>query len=418
MTIKTKKYVYIFLMTFILLFISYFLLLENYIYNSEKSYTNAVKDEISNLIRQKELDTFTIAKNLANSKKLIQTLQTKNYSQFYNSDFITIPKEYLQYHNIRIHIVDKDGYQRYLSWTKKDLGNNILNSRDDLRLLYKDPKPTYGISVGKFSIAFKGIVPIYDKNHTFLGIIETITYFNSIAKSLKRNEILSAVVIDKQFYQRLKYPISQNFIDQYNIANINIEPTILSLLHQYKIDYFLHNASYKYIADPKSLFASGYYVVNIPIKNISNKTIAYYIAFIKDKYYLSQKRTILHTVLFLFSLLFLALTYLVLKEYNKNIELIQNLDSEVKKQIQEKTRLLYIDQTTGAYKKTKFDLDREENLDTKTVLLNIKNFSKLNAFYGFDTGDQILKICTTRIEKLLGRKIYRLNGDEFLFFSK
>ena len=417
MVSKTKKYIYLFFTLFLLFFIFYFLVLENYIDNSEKSYTSAVKDEITNLIKQKELDTFTIAKNLANNKKLIKTLETKEYSKFYTSKFITIPKEYLKYHNIRIHIVDKDGKQRYHSWTKKDLGNYILNDRDDLRLLYRHPHPFHGISVGKFSISFKGIVPIYGKNHRFLCIIETITFFNSLAQSLEKSDILSAIIIDKKFKKRLQYAFSKHFIDNYNIANINVNPKILKILKKYNLEYFIDTKDYKYIHNPNNYFAPGWYIINIPLKNISNKTIGYYIAFIKDKYYLAQKKVLLHLILFLFSLLFLAIVYLALKEYQKNIRLIQNLDKEVKKQIEEKTRLLYIDLTTGAYKKTKFDLDREKYLDSKTVLLNIKNFSKLNAFYGFDTGDQILKICTTRIEKLLGKKIYRLNGDEFLFFS-
>ena len=417
MVIKTKKYIYIFLTAFFLFFIFYFFLLQNYIYNSEKSYTQAVKDEISTLIRKKNSDTFAIAKNLAQNQQLIKTLQTKDYSKFYTSNFIRIPKEYLQYHNIRIHIVDKEGRQRYLSWTKNDLGNYILNARDDLKILYKDPKPLHSISVGKFSIAFKGIVPIYDEQHHFLGIIETITFFNSIAKTLQEGAVYSAIIIDKKFYKRLQYSISQNFIDNYNIANINVKPEIIRLLKQYGITYFIKNRSFHYIKDSNSYLDTGYYVINIPIKNISHQTIAYYVAFIQDKYHLAQKKALLNLILLLFFILFLAIVYLALKEYKRNITLIQNLDAEVKKQIDEKTELLYIDTTTGAYKKTKYDIDRLDNLKTKTVIFNIKNFSKLNAYYGFDTGDMILKICTKRVENLLQRKIYRLNGDEFLFFS-
>jgi len=414
---KTKKYTYVFLILFTLLFIFYFSLLKNYIDNSEKSFTTTVKNEIINLIQQKDLDTYTIAKDLANNPKLIKALKEKNFSQFYTSNFISIPKEYLNYHNIRIHIVDKDGYQRYLSWTKKDLGNYILNARDDLKRIYNHPKPSHGISVGKFSVAFKGISPIFDKNHNFLGVIEAITYFNSIAKNLQTNKIYSAIIIDKRFKKRLKYPLSHIFIDNYNIANLNVTPNTITLLKKYPINDFITDLTYFYVPNENSYFQAGYYAITIPIKNFQNTKIAYYVAFIQDKYYLRQKELLLHTMLFLFSSLFLTIVYLAIREYKKNILLIKNLDSEVKKQIDEKMKLLYIDQITGAYKKTKFDLDRVENMSTKTVLLNIKNFRKLNAFYGFDTGDQILKICATRIKKLLNRKIYRLNGDEFLFFS-
>ena len=417
MLIQTKKYIYILLLLFTLLFIAYVILLGDYISNSEESYTSTIKDEINTLIKQKELDTFMIAKNIANNKQLIKVLEEKKYNQLYTSNFISLPKEYLRYHNIRIHIVDQYGKQRYLSWTKDDLGQDILHARKDLRILFKHPKPLHGISVGKFSIAFKGIMPIYGDKHTFLGIIETITFFNSIANSIQKSDIASAVIIDKYFCKQLKYPLSKVFIEKYNIANLNVKKEIKNLLKKYGISYFLQNKTYHYISNNNSYFKAGYFAINIPIYDISNKKIAYYIAFIKDKNYLMQKEILLHFVLFIFSLLFLSIVYLALKEYKKNLSLIKNLDNEVKRQIEEKTKLLYIDQTTGAYKKTKFDLDRVEYLKTKTVLLNIKNFSKLNAFYGFDTGDQILKICTTRIEKILKRKIYRLNGDEFLFFS-
>jgi EAL domain-containing protein (putative c-di-GMP-specific phosphodiesterase class I)/GGDEF domain-containing protein len=417
MVIKTKKYIYLFLIIFFLFFILYFFLLQNYIYNSEKSYTQAVKDEISTLIRQKSSNTFAIAKNLAQNQQLIQTLQKKDYSKFYTSNFIRIPKEYLKYHNIHIHIVDKDGRQRYFSWTKNDLGNYILKVRDDLKILYQHPTPLHGISVGKFSVTFKGIVPIYNKEHKFLGIIEAVTFFNSIVKTLQEGDIYSAIIVDKKFHDRLHYSLSNLFIENYNIANQDIHPQTIKLLKEYGIKYFIQNDLFRYVKNSSSYFKPGYYVVRVPIKNISHKTIAYYVAFIQDKYHLAQKKALLNLILLLFSLLFLAIVYLALKEYKKNITLIQNLDSEVKKQLQEKTRLLYIDTATGAYKKTKYDIDRLDNMDTKTVIFNIKNFSKLNAYYGFDTGDMILRICTQRVENLLQRKIYRLNGDEFLFFS-
>ena len=370
-----------------------------------------------NLIHQKEIDTYVIAKNLANNAKLIKILQEKNFSKLYTSHFITIPKEYLKYHNIRFHIVDKDGYQRYLSWTKKDLGNYVLDAREDLKTLYKNPKSSYGISVGKFSLSFKGIAPIYDETHHFLGIIEAITYFNSIVKNLEKDAISSAVIIDKRFYKQLSYPFSKLFINKYNIANLPIKSEVIKLLKHKGIVPFIKSDSFEYVPNHDFFTEAGFYTTSVPIENISHQVIAYYVLFIKDKYFLAQKEIVLHAILVLFSLLILAMVYLALREYKKNILLIKNLDSEVKKQIEEKTKLLYIDITTHAFKKTKFDEDRLNNLESKTVILNIKNFSKLNEFYGFEVGDKILRICTLRIEKLLQRKIYRLNGDEFLFFS-
>ncbi len=343
-------------------------------------------------------------------------MKNSNFKKLYSKNFFKIPKEYFHYKKIGIHIVDKVGIQRYLSWTHKDLGKNILKDRKDLTYLFKKPRPYMGISVGKFSITFKGIIPIYDNSHKFLGIVEAIAHFDSISKKLCRDGIDSAIIINKSFTPQLKYPDSKIFIEGCNIANPHLKPNLKKLLEKYGINYFTNIKTYKFIPETGSL-TSGYYVVSIPILSSKKELIGHYIAFIYDKFKLAQKETIMQFMIILMMVLFLIMTYLVYKEHLKNIKLITNLDKEIKNQINEKLKLLYMDSTTGAYKKLKFEEDINDYTDSSVVMLNIKNFSKINEAYGFDIGDKILKVSVKRIENLLSRKIYRINADEFLFFS-
>ncbi len=413
---KSRRDIYILIVIFSMLFVSYFILSENYIEDSELNYTTAIKNEISGLISSKRLDTFAISKDLAKNPDLVKVLQDKDYKKLYDKNFFKIPKEYFAYKNIRLHVVDKNGIQRYLSWSKKSLGTNILKDREDLAKLYKQPHALSTVSVGKFSISFKGISPIYDKEHHFLGIIESVTFFNSIVKKLSKHQIYSLVLINKKFKNQLKYSFSNIFIDGYNIANINPDKNVLDMLKEYGVKNFINIKTYKYLFKKGRMF-DGYYVVCIPIYSLNHNVIGYYVAFVNDMFSLAKKEVLLHSIFILMAILFLIMLYLTYKEHITNLHLIKDLDSRVKKELQEKMALVYTDALTGAYKRLKFEEDKEKFKNTKSILLDIKNFGKINTAYGFDIGDKILKVCVKRIENILQRKIYRFSGDEFVFFS-
>ncbi len=412
---KYKSSIYTLVFIFAILFIVYFNLFENYIHISETNYTKAIKNNIQALIKTKETDVFLISKSLAKEKRLIKVMKDGDFGKLYSKNFFRIPKEYFMYNRIHVHVVDKDGIQRYLSWTKKDIGNSALDVRRDLRKIFLNPHPKKEISVGKFDITFKGIMPIYDKNHNFLGIIETIASFRKIEQNLQKRDIQSVVVIDKSYSKGLKYPKSKIFISGYNISKYS-SSKILDFIREEGIDNFINIENYKYIPSKHS-FVEGYYVISIPIKSASGNILGYYIAFIKDKFHLAKRETELHVILIILAILFLFMLLLAQKEHSKNSELIINLDKEVRRQIEEKLKLIYLDLSTGAYKKIKFDEDLSKQTGSKVVLFNIKNFSKINDTYGFETGDKILKICVKRVENLLKRKIYHLDADEFLFFT-
>jgi len=409
-----KKLVVIYVV-FILIFIGYIVLAENYVKSSERNYTTSIKNGIEILIQTKKELTFALAQILAKNPKIIKVMQTKNYKEFYKKDFFAVGKEFKDFKYISIHIVNKEGKQAYLSWTHKSLGEYILDKRKDLKRVFKTKKLTMSISVGMFDMTFKGIVPIFDKNHKFLGIIETITHFNSIAKQLQKEGIDSIVLIDKRFKNQLKYPFHNMFIDGYNVSNLNAKKEFIDYIKEKGVNYFINIKTYKYLPKKGNLI-TGYYVVTIPIKNINNQTIGYYIAFSYDKFELAQKETWLHIITFSMFLLLLLMTYFVYKKDKENQKLIKELNDEVKKQVAKNLELIYKDSLTGAYKRAKFEIDRKENFKY-VVMLNIKNFSKINSTYGFEIGDKVLQIVVKRIKNLLNRDIYRINADEFLFLS-
>jgi GGDEF domain-containing protein len=407
-----KNPIFYTIIAFIIVFMIYFFLFEDYIKKSELNYISSIKQEIKTLINTKKIMTLELAKTLVHNQKLIQILKTQNYDEF-KKDIFSLPKEYSNFKNAEMRILNKDGIEVYSSLTYNKIGQ--YNLKKYLEYVFKTHIPMAKICVDEYDISFKAIYPIFDKQHTFLGIIEVITHFNSIARQLDKNQIYSAIVIDKKFSNKLLHPFNNMFIDGYNISNTNLKSIVYNILKQYKIEYFIKKSS-TYISTEK-YGVDGFFVTTLPIKE-DNKILGYYIAFIKDKYTLAEKELILDILIIVMSILFILMTYIGYNQYKENKNLIKNLDEKVKKQTEENLSLLYIDQLTKAYKKAKFEFDANNRLGENIIVLNIRNFSKINSIYGFKIGDEVLKVLVQRIKNNLKKDIYRINADEFVIFSE
>ncbi len=411
---KNITFIYFITSSFLALILLYLFMQGRYVHKSELNYTHTLAKEVETLIALKRVTSFEMAQALSSHPDLIKVMKSKEYEKLYTTHFFPLENEYTDFKNIALHVVDATGHNRYLSWTHESLGDYILEIREDLATLYKNPKPTMNISVGKFDITFKGIMPIYDENHTFLGIIETITHFNSITEKLALDGINSAVIIEKKYTSQLKFPFSKTFIDGYNISTVALNKNVKALLETYGVESFITQEHYRHM--PKlDKYIDGYYVVNVDIKDQKDQVIGHFLVFAEDQYGLAEQKLILNFILILIVILFFMMLYLVYKVYQNNLRFIDDLNDEVRFQTEQKMRLVYTDNLTQSYTKEKFEDDQAEYINEDVVMLNIKNFSQINETYGYSMGDEVLKITAKRLESQLKRKIYRIDADEFLF---
>lgn len=178
-------------------------------------------------------------------------------------------REETDFKNVWFQLVDKNGTVVSRSWSTQK-GDNLFKVRS-----FRDvTKVSTTIDVDKYDLSFKASVPIFDEGK-FIGFIETITHFNSIAKKIEKEGFYPLVVVDKAYSQNLKHPFTHYFIDDYYIANKNVDARIVEHIKE-------HQGIEEFLAYKKSftIDSHNYLIVHYTLFNAySNKTMVYILMF-------------------------------------------------------------------------------------------------------------------------------------------
>jgi len=233
-----------------------------------------IKKQLQNMIEEKQKATVAISIALAQSSLIKEFLHggsyTKNIKNLHNLSAELRKNTF--YKNVWLQIISPQGVSLARSWSDKH-GDSLIKVREDIQELVKHPMQISGISVGKYTISFKSIACVRDKNHKLLGFIETITHFNSISKELQKQNYDSVLLVDKKYKKQLVNNLTNEFIDNYYVANFHTKNYALSLLRSLDLKNQTLNSNY--------LISKHYYFTTYPIHNINKQVIAYFIL-IKD----------------------------------------------------------------------------------------------------------------------------------------
>jgi len=229
-----------------------------------------MKKRLEAMILAKQKSTVAMALILVNDKELVKNLSEKNIPSHYYKKLIDSFKKNTLYQNIWIQILDKDLNSIYRSWSD-ERDDNLENIRANLKDIIKKKKTTYAISAGKYSLSINAMVPIIKDDKT-IGLLEVISHFNSISKQMRKLDVESVVLLDKEYTKQLKYPFTNIFVNGYYIANFDVSATLIKHLKDEGIEGHL---SQEYNID------GSYLRVAYPLKSLSGKTLGYYIMFKK-----------------------------------------------------------------------------------------------------------------------------------------
>lgn len=230
-----------------------------------------LKKQLINLIEAKKKGSMAIAMSLAEDSSLKEALQNSNSSVNLSKKFKEVSQRlriHTDYENVWIQIINAKGVSLSRSWVDKK-PDALLNVRADIQEMIKSPRVMSTISTGKFSMAFKSMFPIFDDNKHFIGIIETVTHFNSIVRELERINISSLILADKRYQSQLTKSVTKRFINGYYVVNFKYDEKNIQLLQAKGIETFLHI--------PDFVLYKNYFITTYILKDIHGKDMGYFI---------------------------------------------------------------------------------------------------------------------------------------------
>ncbi|MFA9373057.1 MAG: sensor histidine kinase [Poseidonibacter sp.] len=310
----------------------------------EKKYKNiamSIHDKINSLILKKKNSTLALTITLANNNYILDKLNniaTKDKLK----ELSLLLREQTDFKNVWFHVLDNKGVSLYRSWTDHK-NDSMINKRNDIAEMIKNPKIQSTISVGKYDISFKAMVPIYE-NDKFIGILESITHFNSISKSIRESSnVEPIIVVQKEYTKQLKEKSFTNiFLQDHYIANLSVNKNLIKRLDNEDFESLLNVKDY--IIKDNSL------LINTPIIYNNKKLASFIVCKEIDKidltYIENYKRNMfLYLALFIIVLglvLYIISYYLYSKELKKvytkldlKREELANLNDSLKQTVEE-----------------------------------------------------------------------------------
>ena len=271
------------------------------------SIANLLTNEVETLIKEKKNATLAVAISFSKSYELKEALRNKNIKNTKKNQQIL--KKYSRelqkstdFQNVWFQLIDKNGISISRSWTKKH-GDNLAVIREDVRSMNNKPMIKSSISVGRFDMSFKAMVPIYESNTNYIGYLEVITHFNSIAKKIKNKEFEPVILVNEKYIKQISHPFTNIFSNNNYIANKNAEQGIVGYISEYGLKYFISPYK-KYVIDNQK----DMLVVNYTLFDINEEPMANFLMFknLKD-IDMSSVESFKHTIE-LFVVLILVIT--------------------------------------------------------------------------------------------------------------
>ncbi|WP_321495518.1 cache domain-containing protein [uncultured Desulfobacter sp.] len=213
--------------------------------HTEKNYrkvSELAARKITTLIDEKKNATLGIALALAQTGSVQRALAVCDPLGLDLSQFSLLLRRETSFKNVWIQIVDKEGKSFYRSWTDAH-GDDLRKIRTDVCRMASNPGATTAISVGKFDIAIKAMAPVYDSGGAFLGFLEIITHFNSIAENLKSEGFETVILVHKKYKNQIRFPFTDKFVGQYYVANKNAPQYLLDHIQATGVDLFFNQSS-------------------------------------------------------------------------------------------------------------------------------------------------------------------------------
>jgi len=224
------------------------------------------------LIEAKRESVLFIALSLANDPTYLDAVEKGEAADFDLERFSDRLSLSTNYKNLWIQVSDYRGISLYRSWTKKR-GDDLTAVRKDIVQMLAEPKIQSTISTGIFDMTFKAMVPLF-KQERFMGTIEVIAKFNSIAEQLQDRGLSPVILVDKSYKEQITKPFTKMFVGDYYVANLNASETYRDYIAAHGVEALVHDPG-RYIADK----AANLLICRYVLQDVNGKEMGYFLLF-------------------------------------------------------------------------------------------------------------------------------------------
>jgi len=323
--------------------------------------------------------------------------------------------------HIWFQVIDVKGMSLYRSWTNKS-GDSLLKARLDVVKMIQYPHVISSISTGKFDMTFKSMVPLF-KDHEFIGIIEVIAKFNSIAKKMQEEACQTLILVDKKYKKQLTKVPKDRFLKEYYIVNINPNQDLLKRVSLASLEKLINIKTYEIDMKNNTLVSlykqpdihgndMGYFILSKKISMIDMSDVS------------RSKNKIIMALIVVFIFIVILVYYLYIVNYQTFIkQQNKKLESKVVQKTSQLHYRAYHDSLTGLANRLLFQdrlvqsIKQAERAKKNIALffLDLDRFKEVNDTYGHGLGDELLIEITKLLTNTFRKEdtIARLGGDEF-----
>ncbi|MCD4758136.1 MAG: HAMP domain-containing protein [Arcobacteraceae bacterium] len=249
--------------------------------------------------------------SIANDRTLVEALQNNDREKAIDAmkRLSIVFKNNTNFKNIKIHIHDEYGKSFLRSWKSDSFGDELLDERKAISDVHITKKAVVGSEISKTDINMIGVAPIVDLDGKFVGSVEFKAGYNSIIKSLKKQDkayalmlleqdILKTKLDDKSFQKLSKvgdYILNQKTFDK-NFAS------------------YIATINLKELVSKKFMMSDKYFLTISPVIDYTGNKIGYYVIgedSIELEELVAQSQGLIYTAIGLIILILIVITIII-----------------------------------------------------------------------------------------------------------
>jgi len=216
----------------------------------------------------------TNAISIANDNTIVEALKNNDRTTAIDAvkRLSTVFKENTNFKNIKIHIHDKDGNSFLRSWKQEKYGDNLLSLRKTINDVHTYKKAVVGSETGRLNTSMVGVAPIVDLDGNYVGSVEFKAGYNSIIKTMKKNDHAYAVMLLNQ--ENIRNNLDSDAFEKLT----KISKYILNQ-KTYDKDFvnYVEKIDIEELIEQRYMISDGFFTTLLPVVDYSGKSIGYYL---------------------------------------------------------------------------------------------------------------------------------------------